>query len=328
MKKIVIALILSMVLIKVSEAQLPGDFYSIDISHSILEFKIRHIGFRAVKGNFNNYSGMIYFNPDDILETSASIIIESESLDTRSSRDPILKEEFFQTEKYPYLKFYSTVTIQRGGAYFLIGNLTIGGITKEVEIPFELIAGPVKDQFKHIRIAFTGVLTIDRREYEIYYRSNEFWDNIIEDSVDIEIETGARIYNSVETVFPFRAHSIGRLSFEAYQEGGIEAARKIAEEVLVDPENHLISHRQMIRGATHLAQSGNRQGALELLDVGISVFENKMKPGDKAKYLSMKAKHLSKLGRYSESKQFAIEALKDDSLNILALEVLKHVSSK
>ena len=308
-----------------SFAQLPGDFYKIDVSHSLLQFKIQHVGFGGVTGNFNDYSGVIYLNPDNLLETSASVIISVESIDTRSARDANLREYFFQAEKNPYLTFYSIGTIQKEEQYFLQGNLTVGEVTKVVDIPFTLDAGPIKDQFKHIRIALSGGFTINRKDYGIYYRTVDFWDNIIADSVFIELEIGAKIYNSIETVFPFRENSIGRLCYEAYQEGGIEAAQKKATEVLADPENHLISVGQMIRGVTHLAQSGNTEGALELLDLGILLYEKDMKPGDKAKFLSVKAKHLAKLGRYTESRKNAEDALKDDSLNVLALEVLKQV---
>ncbi len=328
MKKLLLTLSIFAITTSTSQAQLDGEFYSIDRSHSLLQFKVEHIGFSSVTGNFNDYSGMIYFNPKNLLETSATLIIEAQTIDTRSARDGNLTKHFFETEKYPKLTFYSTATLKKNKQYFLVGNLTIRDVTRQVEIPFKLKSGPIKDQFKHIRIAFTGSLTIDRMDYGIYYRNVEFWDNIVAKEVYIDIETSARIYNSVETVFPFNENSIGRLCFEAYQVGGIEAARKKSQEVLADPENYFITMIQMRRGATHLAQSGNRKGALELLDLGISIFKDEMEPGDLAKFSSHKARHLSLMGEYINSKRFAEEALLDDPHNTLALEVLKQVEDK
>ena len=263
MKKLLLILLTFVILIDDTQAQLEGEFYSVDRSHSLLQFKVEHIGFSSVTGNFNNYSGMIYFNPKNLLETSATLIIEAETIDTRSARDANLTKYFFETEKYPRLTFSSTSTKVVNKQYFLVGNLTIGGVTKLVEIAFTHKSGPVKDQFKHIRIAFTGSLTIDRMDYGIYYRTSEFWDNIVAHKVYIELETSAKIFNSVETVFAFAENSIGRLCFEAYQQGGIEAARLKSKEVLNDPENHFISMNQMRRGATHLSQSGNRTRDLQ-----------------------------------------------------------------
>lgn len=314
---------LSVLTLNLASAQLPGDFYTIDASHSILEFKIRHIGFGAVRGSFNNYTGMIYFDRDNILATSASVIIEAASVDTRSGRDDNLRKEFFQVDKYPYLKFLSTSVVQREGQYYLLGDLTIGAVTKAVEIPFELQTGPVKDQFKHYRIVFTGALTIDRKAYGIYYRSNSFWDGIIEDSVAIELEIGAKVYNSLETVFPFRENAIGRICMEAYQAEGRVAALKKGKEAMDDPDNHRISHRAMLRGAMHLAQSGDLEGAVELVDVGMELFDRQFEAGERAAFWSAKAKYLAQLGRGEESKKWAKEALIENAEDVLALELMK-----
>lgn len=315
----------------ICQAQLKGDFYTIDRSHSLIQFKVEHMGFSSVRGNFNNYSGMIYFNPNNILETSTTLIIKAGTIDTRSARDANLTKYFFETEKYPLITFYSTNMIVKNEQYFLVGNLTIRDVTKMVEIPFKHKSGPIKDQFEHIRIAFTGSLTINRMDYDIYYRTCEtcVWDNLISKDIFIEIEPSAKIYNSNGTIFTFRENSIGRMCFEAYEKGGIEAAKIASKEVLNDPSNYLISHAQMRRGASALAQeTGNRKGALELLDLGISIFENDMKPGDLAKFLSQKARHYALMGDYVNSIQYAKEALQDDPQNSLALEVLKQVTNK
>lgn len=330
MKKLTYILLIASILPNSTFGQLKGVFYTIDKSHSHIGFKIRHIGFGAVRGDFDQYEGMIYFDGNDIFSLSASITIETSSITTgqrQTGRDGILRNEFFQTEKYPYLTFSSTYIKQTNNQYYMLGNLTIGSKTKEVEIPFELVAPPTKDQFEHIRIAFDGELAINRRDYEIYYRGNDFWDNIITDEVEIEIEVGARDYNSLDTVFPFRENSIGRVLFKAYQVGGIEAATSKATMIMENQDDYITSLSQMLRGATHLAQHNEIGGAIELLDLGIKIFPEMM-PEDKAEFIARKAKYYAYQGNYEKSEKTAKASLKLYPVGTLAQEVLKQVRNR
>ncbi len=302
-------------------AQLPGDFYTIDASHSTLMFKARHIGGGSVVGRFDAYEGTIYFDPSDLSATSASLIAEARSINTNGGfRDTILVKEFFQADLYPYVTFESTGSRIEGGQYFLNGNLSMGSFTKEVEIPFEHISGPSKDQFSHFRITLNGDLTVDRTDYDLKYRSNDFWDGIVADEVKIEIESGARVYNSLETIFPFRENSIGRIAFDAYQEGGSDLMRKKVEEVLADPENYITNNNQLLRGATHLAQSNEIAAAIDLIDLGIEKIE--MVDEWKSEFLARKSKYYLQMGKSKQAAQFSKEALELNP-NSLAKEVLK-----
>ncbi|MCE7992544.1 MAG: YceI family protein [Roseivirga sp.] len=308
----------------ITKAQNQGNFYVIDTQHSTVDFKIRHIGFSNVRGKFMSYEGNIYFDPYDIEKTSASLVISTESLETGAGgRNSVLKQYFFEVEKYPYLIFTSTGVEQRDRLY-LKGDLTIGGITNAVEIPFELISGPARDQWAHQRITLAGELTIDRKDYGIYYRGNDFWDKVVEDKVKIELEVGARVYNSLETVFPFRETSIGRMSFEGYQQNGLEGARAKMVEALADKEKFNVSYSQMVRGAGHLMQSGNTAGAIGLLELGLELREE-MKDNWKSEFLARKAQYLLKLNKYKEARLTAQQSLKLDQ-NALAMEVLKQAN--
>ncbi len=306
--------------------QAKKDFYVIDKSHSTVDFKIRHIGFSNVRGNFGSYEGNVYFDSDDIMKTSASLVIATESLETGAGgRNGVLKENFFQVEKYPHLIFNSTKVEKRGQQLYMKGNLTIGGVTKAVEIPFELISAPKKDQFEHQRVSLGGELTINRKDFEIYYRGNEFWDNVVEDNVKIEIEIGARSYNYIDTVFPFRDNSIGKLAAQIYISEGKEAARAKMVEVLADKEKkYLKSDGQIFRGAGYLMQKGYVEGAIDLLDFALEL-KYDMADNWKSEYLARKAQYLLKLDKNSEAKYAAEQALALDK-NSLGMETLKQAN--
>ncbi len=306
-----------------STAQVSGDFYSIDASHSTLLFKARHIGGGSVIGRFDSYEGTIYFDPTDLTSISASLIAEAKSINTNGGfRDTVLVKEFFQADLHPYVIFESTGSKVEGKQYYLLGNLTMGAFTKQVEIPFEYISGPTKDQFSHFRITLGGELKLNREDYDLKYRSNDFWDGIVANEVKIEIESGARIYNSLETVFPFRENSIGRLAFEAFQEGGLAKMKQKVNEILANPENYITSKSQVLRGATHLVQSEKVSAAIELLDLGISKIE--MNNEWKAEFLARKSKYYLRLNKVKEAAKFSKEAVALFP-NSLAKEVSKKI---
>jgi polyisoprenoid-binding protein YceI len=326
MRKLNLSFVVILITFFAVNGQVDANFYVVDTQHSIIDFKIRHIGFSNVRGSFLTYEGNIFFDPTDIKKTSASIVIKVESLETGAGgRNGVLKNEFFQVDKYPNLVFTSKRVIIRD-QHYMVGDLTIGAVTKEVEIPFVLIAGPVIDQWKNQRITLSGELTIDRKDFGIYYRGNDFWDNVVEDKVNLEIEVGARVYKSMDTVYPFRETSIGRMSFEGYVSGGKAAAKAKMQEALADPEKYSTSYSQMVRGAGHLMDSGNTAGAIELLELGLEV-RSDMPDDWKSEFLARKGQYLIKTMKYDEAKSSALESLKFDK-NPLAMEVLKWVNTK
>ena len=70
------------------------------------------------------------------------------------------KEEYFNSDKYPSISFQSDKIQKNGTGYKAIGNLTIKGVTKPVEIPFSFSAKGNAGVFK-------GSFTILRADYGV-----------------------------------------------------------------------------------------------------------------------------------------------------------------
>lgn len=98
----------------------------------------------------------------------------------------LLSDDFFGVEKHPTAKFDITKAISRGtpGAYKIIGNLTIKGITKEIRFNADL----KEEGGKTVGLA---KITIDRSEYDIRFGSGTFFENLgdktIYDDFDLEV---------------------------------------------------------------------------------------------------------------------------------------------
>jgi len=111
---------------------------TIDTEKSIVNFKIGNMKIRTVKGTFQGMKGTLAFDPGNLAAANFNICIDVASVDTgNKKRDQhLLKEDFFFEATYPQICFESTAVEKTAEAYLTKGNLTIHGISKEVDLPF------------------------------------------------------------------------------------------------------------------------------------------------------------------------------------------------
>lgn len=144
--------------------------YIIDSQHTLVSFIVRHLVISKVHGKFNEFSGIITYDENDIKKFSLQGRIKVSSIDTDNvKRDKHLRsDDFFSAESYPYINFVSTGVEKQEDAYVLIGNLTIKGITKKIAIPFS-ITGNIIDPVGQPRIGFEATLRINRQDFAVSY---------------------------------------------------------------------------------------------------------------------------------------------------------------
>src|SRR3989344_3262254 len=107
--------------------------WKIDLAHSSIEFSVKHWGVAWVGGRFNDFSGSIEFDPDNLEKLSVEVEIEAISVWTgQEQRDGHLKSaDFFDVQNYPTATLKSTdFKKSADSSYQLYGDLTIRGVTK------------------------------------------------------------------------------------------------------------------------------------------------------------------------------------------------------
>jgi polyisoprenoid-binding protein YceI len=112
--------------------------WEIDKAHSNVYFDVRHT-YATVRGQFEDFSGTLQFDPDNLEVSSVTFEVNTKSINTGiPNRDNHLRsEEFFAVNEYPSMTFQSTgVKKQEGNQYTLEGNLTIKGKANKVAVPF------------------------------------------------------------------------------------------------------------------------------------------------------------------------------------------------
>lgn len=165
--------------------------WQIDTTHSTLTFKIRHM-LSKTAGQFTDWSGTIEAG-DDLTKGSVNIEIQAASIDTRNEdRDNHLRSpDFFDVENHPTITFTSTKVEQDGDNFVLHGDLTMVGVTKQVEIPFEF-HGTATDPWGNTKAGFSGSTTIDRKDYGIVWNKNlDQGGVLLGDEVEIQIDLAA-----------------------------------------------------------------------------------------------------------------------------------------
>lgn len=141
--------------------------YKIDVDHSDIMFKVKHLMISTVTGIFKKFDATLEVNEQDLSDAKVWFEADVNSVDTKNEqRDGHLKsDDFFNAEQFPKMTFKSTRVEKSGDdQYRLIGDLTIRDITKPVELKVEY-NGSTKDPWGQERMGFEVTGKINRKEY-------------------------------------------------------------------------------------------------------------------------------------------------------------------
>lgn len=141
--------------------------WSLDPTHSELQFKIKHLMISNVSGALKNFQAEVETEGEDLTTAEINLIAQMDSISTNNEqRDAHLRNsDFFEVEKYPELKFKSTKVEKVDSNTFVVyGELTMKGVTKSIKLNAEF-NGVVKDPWGNERAAFTVTGKINRTDW-------------------------------------------------------------------------------------------------------------------------------------------------------------------
>lgn len=168
--------------------------WSFDQIHTQVKFTVTHMLISEVEGFFQSYDGSVVTEGNNFEDAQINFTADINSINTgNEKRDNHLKsDDFFAAEKFPKLNFLGkSFTKVDDKNYKLVGNLTIRGITKEIELNVRF-NGIVNDPWGNTKAGFKITGVINRFDFGLK------WNALIETggavvSRDVELEINAQL---------------------------------------------------------------------------------------------------------------------------------------
>lgn len=163
--------------------------WTIDPTHSEIQFKIKHLVISTVTGSFGKFSAEVETDGDSFETANVHFTADVNSINTgNEQRDGHLKSaDFFDAANFPTVDFVSTGVAKTGDNTFkLKGNLTMRGTTKPVELDVEF-GGLMKDFYGNIKAGFEVTGKINRKEFGLHWSAvTEAGGVVVSDEVKIQ----------------------------------------------------------------------------------------------------------------------------------------------
>jgi polyisoprenoid-binding protein YceI len=182
----------------VTEARTTGTTtWTIDPSHTLVEFSARHMMITTVKGRFAGVSGTIRVDHAHPERSSVEVEMETASIDTRTEqRDQHLRSaDFLDVESHPVVSFRGTrvegQVSEPGDEFRVHGELTIRGTSREVVLD-AVFEGTGTDPWGGERASFSARGKIDRRDFGLTWNAAlETGGVLVSNEIRIAIEAQA-----------------------------------------------------------------------------------------------------------------------------------------
>ena len=141
--------------------------WRLDKAHSRITFSVRHMVISEVTGSFKDFDIALSSSNDDFADAAVEGTIRVGSINTDNERrDSHLKsDDFFNAEKYPQIKFKSTLFEKVGeNKYKTTGDLSIRDTTKKAVFD-ATYNGSVKLPNGATMVSWSATTSINRFEY-------------------------------------------------------------------------------------------------------------------------------------------------------------------
>ena len=164
--------------------------WAADPSHTTVGFVVRHLGLSKVRGRFDGVTAHLVVG-DDLAGSSVSAKIEMGTVKTgNADRDAHLaSSDFFNAETNPTMTFRSTSLAGEGEQFTMVSDLTISGITEQVELDVEFFGTSVFPMDQSTRAGFSATGTISRKDFGISFNAPVGADKVmISDKVALDLD--------------------------------------------------------------------------------------------------------------------------------------------
>ncbi len=156
-------------MLAIAPASVQAQNWSSDPVHSTVMYTIRH-GLTPMVGMFKKFNINMTLDPENATEAKidGTLDVSSVMMGMDKLEGHLKSPDFFDAEKYPEWSFVSTgvKAVKKSDSKFVAtGDLTVRGVTKTIEVPFELLG--VNDTERGKKAGISAEFTIDRNDYGV-----------------------------------------------------------------------------------------------------------------------------------------------------------------
>jgi polyisoprenoid-binding protein YceI len=170
--------------------QIPAGTWDVDPVHSSVTFAVTHNGVTTFRSGFERYDAKLTGGEQPRL--GGTVEVESIAIDEEMLKGHLLSPEFFDTQRFPQLRFSSTeLSVREDGTLRVAGDLEIHGETRKVEAGGRF-AHLGEDAYGKARVGLSISSTVDRRDFGLDWQAElpsggEVLDYAVTISVELEL---------------------------------------------------------------------------------------------------------------------------------------------
>jgi polyisoprenoid-binding protein YceI len=171
----------------INEQQVPAGNWGVDPVHSSVTFAVTHNGVTTFRSGFERYVATLTGGEQPRLE--GTVEVESVAIDEEMLKGHLLSPEFFDTQRFPQLRFTSTeLSVANDGTLRLLGELEIHGESREVEASGRF-AHLGEDAYGKARVGISISATVDRRDFGLDWQAQlPSGGDVLDYAVTIDVE--------------------------------------------------------------------------------------------------------------------------------------------
>ncbi len=174
------------------QAPLPPNGWRVDMNHSAVHFRVRHLGISWVNGEFKTWTAELVYDPAHPETASVAAQIQTASVNTDNDRrdNDIRSGHYLEVDSFPEMSFVSRQVEKVDSTHLRIhGDLTLRGVTRPVILDTEVLGTLNGSRGK--RVAFTATTTIRRQDYGVSFSSFMEGAQVVGDDIRITIDIEA-----------------------------------------------------------------------------------------------------------------------------------------
>ncbi|WP_405486761.1 YceI family protein [Nocardia sp. NBC_00511] len=141
--------------------------WTLDAAHSSVNFTVKHLGISKVRGRFNRFETAFVVDNTGAAAIEATIWFDSFDTGNEMRDGHVRSADILDVENRPHLTFRVPEPVALTEEFQVVGEATIGGITKPVTLDVEWGGVQVFPQDNKEHAGFNATGTIKRSEFEV-----------------------------------------------------------------------------------------------------------------------------------------------------------------